>query len=138
MLAVMREVMRHSGSEYYELVEELDLTLNQLCTLQVVQASGTLSLKELAELAHTSLPATSRNVEQLLQRGLLERREDAQDRRIKRVSMTPTGSRTLGKINGAKLAGLETFAATLTEQQRTRLRRALQGLVPTEEQEAAA
>ena len=52
-----------------------------------------------------SLPATSRTVDGLLQRGLLERREDEHDRRIKRVRLTDEGRDVVDRIDTARLAG---------------------------------
>lgn len=134
----MREVVRRSGSGYYELIDELGLTLNQLRTLQVLECEGPdLSLKELAARTRSSLAATSRNVEQLLRRGLLARREDTQDRRVRRVRLTEQGAQTLERIDAARLAGLEAFAATLRPRQRARLHSALSDLTAPGEERAA-
>ena len=48
------------------------------------------SVKELAEELGLSLPGASRAVDALLQRGLVERREDEHDRRMKRAARSPT------------------------------------------------
>lgn len=129
MLTVMAHVFRQSGSGYYELIESLELTMTQLRTLHELERAEDRSLKELAELAGTSLATTSRNVDALLRRGYVERREDEYDRRIRRIRLTPRGRETLARVDATKLAGLEAFAATLTESQRARLRNALACLV---------
>ena len=57
------------------------------------------SVKELSERLGLSLPATSRTVDGLLRRGLLSRREDTEDRRIKRVRLTDDGRDVVDRID---------------------------------------
>jgi len=75
-----------------------------------------------------SLPGASRIVDALLRRGWLERREDLHDRRMKRVGITPDGREVVDRIETARLAGLEDYAASLTPEQRNRLSSALSDL----------
>ena len=82
-----------------------------------------LSVKQVAERLGLSLPGASRTVEALLQRGLLERREDADDRRVKRVRLTDHGRDVVHRIESARLAGAEQYLAALTPEQRDRLLR---------------
>jgi DNA-binding MarR family transcriptional regulator len=134
LLAVMLYIQKHSGNDFYVLVEELDLTLTQLKALHALDlAAEEASVKELGEALGLSLPAASRTVEGLLRRGYLERREDDRDRRVKRVRLTPTGRDAVERLNRARLAGLESFASTLTEAQRTRLSGAIASLLERDE-----
>jgi DNA-binding MarR family transcriptional regulator len=134
LLAVMLYIQKHSGRDFYVLVEELDLTLTQLKALHALDvAAYETSVKELSEAMGLSLPAASRTVEGLLRRGYLERREDEHDRRVKRVRLTPAGRDALERLNRARLAGLERFASTLTAEERTRLAGAISSLLAREE-----
>jgi DNA-binding MarR family transcriptional regulator len=134
LIAVASHVFKHSGPEYYGLIDELELSVTQMKTLHcLTQADWQGSVKEVAEQVGTSLAATSRNVEALQKRGLLERREDDQDRRVKRVRLTAAGHDTVNRLSRARLAGMEAFAASLTEAQRTRLRGALAFLMDRED-----
>jgi len=83
------------------------------------------SVKELSERLGLSLPATSRTVDGLLRRGLLSRHEDTEDRRIKRVRLTDDGREMVHRIVTARLQGLESYAATLSDEQRATLMSAL-------------
>jgi DNA-binding MarR family transcriptional regulator len=67
-------------------------------------------------------------VDGLLRRGWLERREDPEDRRMKRVGITPAGREVIDRIETARLAGLEDYAASLSPEQRSRLSSALSDL----------
>jgi DNA-binding MarR family transcriptional regulator len=91
-----------------------------------------LSVKQVAERLGMSLPGASRTVESLLQLGMLERREDTDDRRMKRVRVTDHGRDVARRIETARLAGAEQYLAALTPEQRERLSAALTDLPGTE------
>jgi len=134
LLAVMLYIQRNSGHDFYVLVEELDLTLTQLKALHILDlGTDEASVKELGEALGLSLPAASRTVDGLLRRGYLERREDDHDRRIKRLSLTDEGRRAVERLNRARLAGLEGFASTLSESERSRLSGAIASLLERDE-----
>jgi DNA-binding MarR family transcriptional regulator len=129
LLSLFHCVMKGGNEQLYELFEELDLTITQLKALHALDAcSAEVSVKNLAERLGMSLPGASRTVELLLRRGWLERREDEQDRRMKRVRITDAGRDVVRRIDQARLHGLESFAATLEPEQRSRLFEALAGL----------
>jgi DNA-binding MarR family transcriptional regulator len=130
----MLYIHKHSGRDFYALVEELDLSLTQLKALHVLDlAAEETSVKELGEALGLSLPAASRTVDGLLRRGYLARREDANDRRIKRVELTPVGRDAVERLNRARLAGLETFASSLSGAERDRLSEAMASLLERDE-----
>jgi DNA-binding MarR family transcriptional regulator len=87
------------------------------------------SLRGLADHFATSLPTISRSVEDLVQRGYVDREEDAHDRRVKRVRITDAGRDVVHRINETRLAVLQEFLDTLSEPQRRRLAAALDPLV---------
>jgi DNA-binding MarR family transcriptional regulator len=61
----------------------------------------------------------------LLKRGFAERREDADDRRVRRLRISPAGREAVRRIDAARLEGLEAYTAALTPEQRTGLHAAL-------------
>ncbi|MEH3155135.1 MAG: MarR family transcriptional regulator [Gordonia paraffinivorans] len=69
-----------------------DISFAHFRTLMVLAGRArALSLNELAEILHLSVAATGRNVDKLVGMGLVDRREDPTDRRVKRVSLTDEG-----------------------------------------------
>lgn len=69
-----------------------DISFAHFRTLMVLAGrTRALSLAELAEILHLSVAATGRNVDKLVGMGLVDRREDPTDRRVKRVSLTDEG-----------------------------------------------
>ncbi len=122
-------LMRGSSQQMYALIAELDVSITQMKTLHVLADGGSeLSVKELSDRLRLSLPGASRIVDALMRRGWLERREDPDDRRMKRVRITDEGRKVLDRIEAARLAGLEDYAASLTPEQRNRLSSALSDL----------
>jgi DNA-binding MarR family transcriptional regulator len=104
LLALWKYVAREAGGEFADLLEELDLSLAQLKTLETLtyhQASP--SVKELSESLGCSLANSSRAVDALARRGLLERREDEDDRRVKRLTITPAGREAIARIDSLRL-----------------------------------
>jgi len=129
LLELWHHLMRGSSQHLYELISELDISITQMKTLHVLADTGSeVSVKELSDLLRLSLPGASRIVDALMRRGWLERREDPDDRRMKRIGITPAGREILDRIETARLVGLEHYAASLTPEQRTRLSSALSDL----------
>lgn len=114
---------------------DLDLSLTQVKLLHVLDHEPSTSLKHAGSCVGLSLPATSRAIETLHRRGLVERLEDEHDRRMRRVEVTESGREIVRRLNEARLAYLEQFAETLTEAQRTQL---IEALAPVLEHEAIA
>ena len=129
LLELWHHLMRGSSQQMYALIAELDVSITHMKTLHILADGGSeLSVKELSDRLGLSLPGASRIVDALMRRGWLERREDPDDRRMKRVRITDEGRKVLDRIEAARLAGLEDYAASLTPEQRTRLSSALSDL----------
>jgi DNA-binding MarR family transcriptional regulator len=129
LLELWHHLMRGSSQQMYAVIAELDLSITQMKTLHVLSdCAREVSVKELSDRLALSLPGASRTVDALLRRGWVERREDPDDRRMKRVGITPAGRSIVDRIETARLAGLEQYATSLTPEQRTRLSEALSDL----------
>ena len=104
--------------------ERLDLSFTQFKALTAA-AEGEPTVKGLAERLGLSLPGTSRAVDQLARRGLLDRREDADDRRCKRLSITDAGRELVHRLDDARRDALEAFAQGIDPAHRDQLLAAL-------------
>ena len=130
LYAVVVFLHKNCNSDLFEAVGALDLTLTQIKLLHHLEdTTEPLSLKRAAEMVLVSLPAASRTVDDLVRRGFVERHEDAEDRRMKRVSLTEAGRSVIRKLNAARLSGLEEFTQTLTDDERGALAGALAKLL---------
>ncbi len=119
--------------ELLEVLAELDLSITQVKLMHALEDERQHCLKDLGAGTARSLPAISRAVDELVRRGLAERREDERDRRMKRVALTLAGRDVLRRLSDARLTANEQFVATLSERERQRLGAALAPLVAREE-----
>lgn len=109
-------------SEGMDALIEMDLSFSQARTLFVLAQRGdTVPINEVAQVLKLSLASTGRNVDQLVTAGLVERREDENDRRIRRVSLTEAGRTIVGKHLDAKRHGLRVFTGNVPAEDRDRL-----------------
>ena len=121
---------KQCNHDLFEAVGTLELSLTQLKLLgHLADVSEPISLKEAAEFVHVSLPAASRLVEDLVRRGFVERNEDAEDRRMKRVALTADGATVISRLNAARYRRLVQFAETLSDTEHEQLATALSTLM---------
>jgi DNA-binding MarR family transcriptional regulator len=122
------------NSDLFEAMGLLELTMTQIKLLyHLERATHELTLKEAAELVPVSLPAASRTVDDLVRRGMVQRHEDAQDRRMKRIMLTDEGRCVIRRVNAARLTGLEHFTDNLNKDERHLLAAALTRLLARDE-----
>lgn len=127
---VLVYLMRISSHDVFRVLGDLDVSLTQIKMLgHLLDEDAEDSVKDIGEAVGLSLPAASRAVENLVVRGLLERREDERDRRMKRVRATAAGREILVRVNEARVSALEEFLETFDERDRARLAAALRPLL---------
>ncbi len=125
---------KNCNADLFEAVGALELSLSQIKLLHHLDDQPReLSLKEAAEVVHVSMPAASRMVDDLVRRGFAQRREDDDDRRMKRVCLTEGGRTAIRRLNAARLTGLEQFSTHLTTTERLSLAQALEQLLERED-----
>jgi DNA-binding MarR family transcriptional regulator len=131
LLEFLRFLTQSAGNAFVQAVEEAGLSLTQLKAMHILAASDEeLSLNGLAErLGGLSLPTLSRAVDALVQRGYVRRTEDSADRRVKRLSLTAKGRRTIDRLLEIRVAELGAVLETLTDDERERLARALEPIL---------
>ena len=130
LYALVVYLHKRCNSDLFEALGTLELTLTQIKLLHYLEdADQPQTLKEAAELVHLSLPAASRTVDDLVRRGFVERHEDVEDRRMKRVSLTPAGAGVSRRLNAARLKSLRDFTETLNSAERLVVAAALSELL---------
>ena len=122
----VKYLMHVHGGDFFKAVGELELSFSQVRILSVlVRDLPQASLKDLADRLGLSLPAVSRSVEGLVQRGYVTRAEDTEDRRVKNVAVTGDGRALFAKLVELRVAGAGDFIETLSAKERDRLAAAL-------------
>ena len=96
--------------------------MTQLRMLFVLEQAGRdMAVNELAEQVGVSMAATGRAVDIVVRTGLLSRREDESDRRIKRIGLTESGRAAIVQIGLARRRAVEAFVAKLDPDERAAL-----------------
>jgi DNA-binding MarR family transcriptional regulator len=123
--------MRTAQTEVFQIVGELDLSMTQLKILHILDHSDhELTPSELAQFVGLSPAATGRAVDAMARNGLVTRRDDDQDRRVKRLALTDAGLAAVSRITEARVAGLARVVEHLDDDQRAALSAALAPLLP--------
>ena len=75
-----------------------DMSLAELATIYLLDRDGAMRINGLAASLSLSMPAASRVVSALVNRGLIDRREDTEDRRAKMIALTRRGRRLVDSL----------------------------------------
>jgi DNA-binding MarR family transcriptional regulator len=120
---------REASTELLQTVADLDLSFTQVKSLLVLRGDDGLAVKDLAARLNLSLPAASRAVDLLVQRGLVGRTESSTDRRSRLVALLPAGRALLDEATRARRSGVQRWAASLSPDQQASLLDALLPIV---------
>jgi DNA-binding MarR family transcriptional regulator len=120
---------RKSSAELFELVAKLDSSFSQVKMLFLLEDGREHAVKEVATHLGLSVPAASRAIDGLIERGWVSRRESAEDRRSRLVALTDAGKDVVERLVRARLKTLEQFAEELTPDERESLAKALLPIV---------
>ena len=111
--------------DMFRVLSELELSFTQMKVLFVLDRGAELAVKDLAAQLSMSLPAMSRSIDGLVRLGYVGRRESDTDRRSRLVTLLPRGREALTRVLATREAAAIAFAASLPDDERTRLRDAL-------------
>jgi DNA-binding MarR family transcriptional regulator len=125
-------VVYNDGGESLRAIDSHGLTFVQfkvLMELFVSEPGEAPYLQELAESLGASTPSLSRAVDGLVGKDLVSRQEDPEDRRRRRIELTPAGRSVVDRFYLSRVARVIEFAASLTPEQREAFVRATDGLL---------
>lgn len=132
LVAVMRIVMRAGSDRFLAALGEHGVSMTTMKLVMILDAESELAISRVAALLGLSAAATSRAVDDAVQRGLLRRRESAADRRIKLLSLAPAGDELAELFVSARRAGAEEVIAQLDAAQAGAISAALAPLLHSE------
>ena len=118
--------MQTYGRDVVQIAAENDISFTQLKALHALFNARELSVKELGDRLGLSVAAMSRAVDGLVQRGMVDRTEDAEDRRIKRLQLTNDGDELVRRLREGRMAGFEEFIDSLSPKERAALAKTLE------------
>lgn len=118
----MLALMKGSQHEVMEITAELDLSLSQLRTLFMLEhAEHPLAVNEIADRLSLSMAAAGRAIDAMHRSGLVSRREDDADRRVKRIALTEAGTATTQRIATARTSSVQRIVDQLSDAERADL-----------------
>jgi DNA-binding MarR family transcriptional regulator len=130
LYALAYHLLRNANVTTFNAIAELDLSFTQIKALCALDSAGEArSVGALAESLAASLPAISRAVDGLYERGFVSREEDPADRRMKRVRLTPAGAEIPAALSAGRLSALQELIESLSAEEADRLAAALTPIV---------
>ncbi len=132
-LAVFQEwgriFMHRSMRGHIHYARKMGLSRSMLGTLFHVYHTDHVGVTDLGEHLGVSSAAASQMLERLVEEGLIERSEDPEDRRMKKISLTEKGSQTLKGSITARLDWIEELAGELTPEEQSQIVSGLQLMI---------
>jgi DNA-binding MarR family transcriptional regulator len=102
IMETQRQLRRRFSEENIHPLLDVNVTMSQLKILILLARLGGTSGQELARRTGVSLGTLTGIIDRLVAQGMVTRREDPRDRRVRRLELTPEGSKL---INGLIAAG---------------------------------
>jgi DNA-binding MarR family transcriptional regulator len=126
LVELVASMQRDLVPSLLRLHEEDDLQLLHGAILQVLDRGASPTVKELAALIHRSVSRTSRIVDQLVRRGLVERHEDGADRRARRLRLSGEGKARVERIRAVRVESQLRLWDHLTAEERATVMHAME------------
>ena len=125
--ALVVRCMGPRGNEVFKVIDESGLTFAQMKVLVELQVPDEESrtVTAISEELGISVASASRATDGLVRKKLATRVEDPDDRRVRRLTLTPKGRRLADRIISARLATLKDFTNSLEADERQKLGSAL-------------
>ena len=127
---ILRHLLWSTNREFFGSLQEAGISFSQLkCLGLLSEADASFPLGGLSEETGLSLPAISRAIEGLVQRGEVKRAEDPSDRRSKLLTVTARGRGTYERLASVRAAGVQRFVESLEPDERDALGATLHPIV---------
>jgi DNA-binding MarR family transcriptional regulator len=117
--------MHRSMADFRRFMGETSLSFPQINVLMRLYHRGHCGVSDIGTQLGVTNAAASQVIQRLVQMGLVERREDPDDRRAKRLSLTPEGRALIERGIAARRRWIEKLATSLPPDQRQMIIQAL-------------
>jgi DNA-binding MarR family transcriptional regulator len=121
MNELMSQVYRRFAGDTMAIMAESGLTMTQMVAMQILRYGGPQSIGGLVERLKLSMSATSHLVDRLVEKGFVDRKEDPDDRRQKRVAITESGAALIDQLASERNAEFTRALSTLDPDLREQL-----------------
>jgi DNA-binding MarR family transcriptional regulator len=117
--------MQRSMRDFKRFMDRTGLSFSQINILMRLVHGGSTGVSEIGEQLGVTNAAASQAVERLVQLGLIERTEDPEDRRAKRLALTQKGCALIEESVEARSKWIEGLTDALTPEQQNMIISAL-------------
>ena len=117
--------MHRSMRDFKRFMDETDLSFSQMSVLMRLFHGSNCGVSEIGEQLGITNAAASQTVDRMVQLGLIERTEDPDDRRAKRLALTQKGRTFMEKGIEARSQWVEGLTDALTPEQQNMIISAL-------------
>ncbi len=114
---VLRQVMHNTFQTYWKHVRKLGFSMSQVFALRYIHRCGPCNISDIAKALGITNAAASQMLQKLVTQGYVVREENPEDRRNKRLSLTPKGEETLREIIPSWETALDTLTANSTPEE---------------------
>lgn len=118
--------MRRSMHNFMQYVKQNGYSMSQVNTMFHIMRHGTCGVSELADRLGITNAAASQLLERLVQQKMVDRTEDPEDRRNKRIILTETGKETVAETLNAKQRWIIDLEAKLDQSEKEQVIAALE------------
>lgn len=125
---LLTRAARRGGRAFKAAIDDLGLTAVQGRVLNLLWVMGDARATELGEQVELDSATITGVLDRLAVLGLIERRQDENDRRVARVFLTPAGNELGKKINERVVPANEAFLDGMTENEVAALKKFLKQL----------
>ena len=119
--AVLLRLMVRFRHDIPELAMKAGLSPPQAMFFLSLHQTGTTSMGDISKLLGTSQGVATRMVDRLIHKGMVERKRDADDRRVVMVSLSQKGRMLAGKMTEVQTEELKQFMAGVVKEDRETL-----------------
>ncbi len=125
----MELFMHRSMRGYMHYAREKGLSRSMIGTLFHLSHRDHAGVTDLGEHLGVSSAAASQMLEHLVEEGLIERTEDPDDRRMKKITMTEKGYQVIKESVSARLGWVEELTAKFSENEKEQITSALELII---------
>ena len=96
-------------------VSEENLSFSQVAALHIIDREGVVNVNDISTSLNLSMSATSRMIDELVKKDLIERKEDQDNRRAKTLSLTTSGKKFMDTLSVERVKIIEESAQAVAD-----------------------
>lgn len=117
----MHGVMSYSMGSFVQFAKANNLSLSQIGTLFHIQKAGICGVHQISHELGVSNPAASQMLDRLVEQGLINRKEDPQDRRAKQLELTEAGQDLIRRVVRVRQDWISRIEDQLSDHQKDKI-----------------